>query len=124
MAARISHRAAVDEAPTDRAGVAHRFASVRVFQGVDDDGTGDFHSVAGDADERDEPRTGRLPAVGAETIAHEAWLPQGFIAHRAAQTSASPGRIVHAATIVPGSSPGKFAPPRFLFDRGQRSRTT
>src|SRR5262249_27082620 len=108
MASGISHRAAVDEAPTDRTGVAHGFASVLVLQGVHDDRTSDPHRVAGDADERDETRTGCLPAVGAETIAHEARLPPGFIAHCAAQTSTCPGPITHAATIGPGSSLGKF----------------
>src|SRR5262249_7979803 len=84
VAAGISHHAAVDEATTDRTGVAHGFASVLVLQGLHDDPNSDPHRVAGDADERDETRTGRLPAVGAETIAHEARLPPGFIAHCAA----------------------------------------
>src|SRR5262249_39386432 len=71
--------------------------------------TSDLHRVGGDADERNETRTGCLPAVGAETIAHEARLPPGFIAHCATQTSTCPGPIAHAATIGPESSLGKFA---------------
>src|SRR5215510_14998531 len=106
MAVGIPHLAAVDEAATDCAGVPHGFASVFVFQGVRDDRAGDLHGVPGHVDERDETRTGRLAAVGAEAIAHEARLPARDIAHCAAQTATGPGRIAHAVTVAPAPSIG------------------
>src|SRR5262249_32539839 len=108
MAAGIPHPAAVDEAAAGRAGVPHGFSSVLVFQDVHDDRAGDLHRVAGNADEGDETRTGRLAAVRAKAVAHETGLPARFIAHRTAQTSAGPGRIAHGTTIVPRLRRGKF----------------
>src|SRR5690349_2672909 len=46
------------------------------------------NSAAREPHERDEPRTGGLPAVGAVAIAGEQRLPLGFVPQRAAETTA------------------------------------
>src|SRR4029453_8975255 len=107
----LPHLAAVDEAAARRAGVAHGFAPVGVFQGVHEHRTGDLHRPAGHDHERDEARAGRLAAVGAEAIPHEHRLTPRLVAHRPAQTPTGPGRVAHGPAIVASPTHGKLALP-------------